>query len=209
MKRVLVTMREITSEYGGRRSALDHEYVAWLRQAGALPLPVPVETDPRWIAHYLKETDALVLSGGGPVAQRIEEAKTGRVWHHARDATEAALLKAALGRIPVVAICRGFEFVNLYFGGSLRSVSGHVRTSHRLRSDDPLWSGITVNSYHDFGITKEDLASALRIVAWAEDGAVEVFEAKDAALLGVQWHPERPGAEEGAVSVMRWLKERW
>ncbi|HEY1043535.1 MAG TPA: gamma-glutamyl-gamma-aminobutyrate hydrolase family protein [Telluria sp.] len=134
----------------------------------------------------------------------------------ARDATTLPLIKAAIERgIPLLAVCRGFQEVNVALGGTLhqavQEVSGYM--DHREDPAAPLdqqygpahalelaaggklaeimQSGrITVNSLHGQGIAR--LAPALAPEAFAQDGLVEAFSCPSAPgfVIGVQWHPE-------------------
>ncbi len=138
--------------------------------------------------------------------------------HHdpKRDATTLPLLKAAIDSgIPVLAICRGFQEMNVVFGGTLhqklhevgryiehredpsKSLEVQYGLAHGLRihSDGLLysiWGNSTaeVNSLHTQGVDR--IGDGLRIEACAPDGLVEAFSVIDAKnfALGVQFHPE-------------------
>lgn len=133
---------------------------------------------------------------------------------HQRDALTLPLVREALSRkLPLFAICRGFQEVNVALGGTLdqavHSVTG--RHDHRERSDVPIddrfgpahpirlsgtlkdWIGedeIVVNSLHWQGIQR--LAGPLVAEAHAKDGLIEAVRgpAEHPFFLGVQWHPE-------------------
>lgn len=135
----------------------------------------------------------------------------------ARDATTLPLIRAALKRgLPLLAICRGFQEVNVALGGTLHqavhAVAGmhdHRENKHhtleqqyaaahrvRLEADGALSrilggaGEIMVNSLHGQGIAT--LAPGLAVEARADDGLVEAYRVADAAgfTLAVQWHPE-------------------
>ncbi|MBJ7314007.1 gamma-glutamyl-gamma-aminobutyrate hydrolase family protein [Rugamonas sp. CCM 8940] len=135
----------------------------------------------------------------------------------ARDATTLPLIRAALKRgLPLLAICRGFQEVNVALGGTLHqavhTVAGmhdhrenkhhtleqQYAASHRvlLQADGALSrilggaGEIMVNSLHGQGIAQ--LAPGLAVEARADDGLVEAYRVADAAgfTLAVQWHPE-------------------
>lgn len=134
-----------------------------------------------------------------------------------RDATTLPLLRAALKRgIPVLAICRGFQEINVGLGGSLYQAVQEVpgMMDHREPKDQPLEQQyaprhalnvlpggcleqilgeagrIEVNSLHGQGVNR--LAPGLRIEARADDGLIEAFSVENSAgfNLAMQWHPE-------------------
>ncbi len=135
----------------------------------------------------------------------------------ARDATTFALIAAALaGGVPLLAVCRGFQELNVALGGTLHQKVQDLpgMLDHRADDDDPvdqqyapvhsvqlapdgmlasLLGGvrsIEVNSLHSQGIDR--LAPRLVVEATAPDGLVEAVRVRDAAAftLAVQWHPE-------------------
>jgi putative glutamine amidotransferase len=135
----------------------------------------------------------------------------------ARDATTLPLIRAVIKRgIPLLAICRGFQEMNVALGGSLHQAVQRVAgmADHRERKDhtldqqyapshrvllDPggrlakMLDGvdqIMVNSLHGQGINR--LAAGLAVEARADDGLVEAYHVEDAKgfTLAVQWHPE-------------------
>jgi gamma-glutamyl-gamma-aminobutyrate hydrolase PuuD len=123
----------------------------------------------------------------------------------ARDRGELALLKAALERdLPVLAICRGFEVLNVARGGDLvqhlPDVVGHEEhravvgefSEHDVRVDPASRLGEVagpVKSHHHQALAR--VGEGLREVAWAEDGTVEAVEDPEKPfVVGVLWHPE-------------------
>lgn len=135
----------------------------------------------------------------------------------ARDATTLPLIRAAIQRgIPLLAICRGFQEVNVALGGTLHQALHTVAgmADHREQKGQPLEqqyalahrvllepegqltqmlggvSDIMVNSLHGQGI--KQLAPGLAVEARADDGLIEAYRVANAAgfTLAVQWHPE-------------------
>jgi gamma-glutamyl-gamma-aminobutyrate hydrolase PuuD len=156
----------------------------------------------------------LVLTGGADVdPARYGEAPHERVRRTdpARDEFEAALLDAALKEdMPVLAICRGSQLLNVCMGGSLLqhiesgehvadyrtegypSRSHHVETAEGTRLRALLGRSVLVNSRHHQAVTPERLAPGLVAAALSPDGLVEATESRQHAwVIGVQWHPER------------------
>jgi putative glutamine amidotransferase len=122
--------------------------------------------------------------------------------------------------LPVLAICRGHQLLNVAFGGGLhqhiegdghraRDEEGHPSRWHDVRIEpDCRLAGLlgagphSVNSRHHQGVLPSTLAPALRPVAFSPDGFVEAMESVDGSwIVSVQWHPERDemGAGSGAL----------
>jgi len=154
----------------------------------------------------------LVLTGGEDVAP----ARYGAAPHPrlgdvdpVRDAAELALIAAARARgLPILAICRGIQILNVALGGTLYQDLASERPGPVPHNDEtgrhPVHveagsllertlgtRSASVNSRHHQAI--RDLAPGLKAVAWADDGIIEGAEPSDAKepwMVAVQWHPE-------------------
>ena len=200
--------------------AVGEKYVrAVVDGAGALPLLLPTLQPALPPAQLLQGLDGLLLTGAvsniEPHHYSDEASYEGNLHDPARDATTLALIPLAVEMgLPVLAICRGFQEVNVAFGGSLyqkvHEQPGYL--DHRENLDDPLEKqyapahAVTfspdgllaaiagtpsqqVNSLHGQGVAR--LGKGLKVEAVAPDGLVEAFRhAGPGFLLGVQWHPE-------------------
>jgi gamma-glutamyl-gamma-aminobutyrate hydrolase PuuD len=188
---------------------IPYDYVRALEGAGARVLLVPPSTD--GVEETLDALDGILFSGGADVdpaqygAEAHAETKGVRP---ERDAGELALLQGALERdMPVLAICRGVQVLNVARGGDivqhLPEVVGHEshREQHGTFSDHGvtieggsrlcslLGDDAPVKSSHHQGLGR--VGEGLRPVAWADDGTVEGLEDPDKRFaLGVLWHPE-------------------
>ncbi len=205
---------------GRSRFSLPDAYVEGVRVAGgrALLLP-PGEPDPIGV---LDRLDALVLTGGGDLHPEIlGESAHGTMYSFCeeRDRFELALIRAALARdLPVLAICRGMQILNVALGGDLHlhlpDVVGEDVT-HRRTQDDAAAHGVRLSpesslaalyagaslghvaSWHHQAVRR--LGEGLEPVAWADDDVVEALELAEAPRLrAVQWHPELD-LEDGAA----------
>ena len=185
-------------------------YVHAVDRAGGRPLLVPPVED--GVEETLDALDGIIFSGGND----LDPAEYGAEPHPQtggtvpeRDRAELALLTAALARdMPVLAVCRGSQVLNVARGGDivqhLPDVLGHeqhrqtpgVFADHDVRlAPDSRLAGVLggahapVKSHHHQGYGR--VGDGLREVAWADDGTVEALEdpAKRFAL-GVLWHPE-------------------
>jgi putative glutamine amidotransferase len=184
-------------------------YVRAVERAGGRPLVVPPSDD--GLEETLGALDGVIFSGGGDLDPGLYGAEP----HDAtdeprteRDAAELRLLEAALDRdMPVLAICRGSQLLNVARGGDLvqhlpetvgheqhrhdpGSFSDHdVKVAAGSRLGGLLGDRAPVKSHHHQGYGR--IGSGLREVAWAEDGLVEGLEDADKRFaLGVLWHPE-------------------
>lgn len=196
MKRIAISQRVIE---GAKRDALEQDYVQFYSSFGIVLIPVPnVLAD---VASYLKALDigGLILSGGNDVNPSLYgETPEKAVYADERDATEKAILDYAIAhKLPVFCECRGLQFMNVYFGGKLRKVQGHVGT----HSVDIEGKKITVNSYHNQGIGRADLASPLQAFAICDDTIEGAYHPKH-RIAGIMWHPERdqPSADFTALN---------
>jgi putative glutamine amidotransferase len=193
--------------------ALGLRYLRAIERAGGIPVVVP-PLGPDAMGPLLAGVAGVCLSGGpdlDPVVyrQRIHE-MTGPTWE-ALDRSELALARAAdERRLPVLAICRGLQVLNVARGGSLHQhlpdVAGD-RIEHRQTapgSRPTHWVTLSdagrlpailksrrkmVNSFHHQAIAA--VGDGLRPAAWACDGTIEAIEAVDREfVIGVQWHAE-------------------
>jgi len=204
--------------YGLPYLMLGAQYVRAVERTGAVAVPLSPAHGAPALERLLDTVDGLVLSGG----EDIDPARYGQAPHAAldtvsteRDAMEFAVLEGALRRrLPVLAICRGLQLLNVAWGGTLIQDLPSQRPDaldHRQRTAiDSTCHDVTVepgsalhsaagaeamrvNSFHHQAV--DSLANGLRAVAWAEDGVIEGVEAAEDWVVGVQWHPERGAAE--------------
>jgi gamma-glutamyl-gamma-aminobutyrate hydrolase PuuD len=184
-------------------------YVDAIERAGGRALLVPPSAD--GVDETLDALDAVVFSGGGDVDPATYGAdlhpETGGV-SAARDRGELALLGAALERdMPVLAVCRGSQVLNVARGGDLvqhlPEVVGHeehrhtpgVFADHSVTVEPAsLLGGVVggrapVKSHHHQAFGR--IGEGLNEVAWAEDGTTEGLEDPSRTFaVGVLWHPE-------------------
>jgi putative glutamine amidotransferase len=184
-------------------------YVRAVEHAGGRPLVVPPSDE--GLQETLDALDGVIFSGGGDLDPELYGADAHAATdtpRRERDAAELRLLEAALHRdIPILAICRGSQLLNVARGGDLvqhlpeevgheqhrhdpGSFSDHdVKVAADSRLGGLLGDRAPVKSHHHQGYGR--IGSGLREVAWAEDGVVEGLEDADKRFaLGVLWHPE-------------------
>lgn len=190
--RIAVTQRvEVIESYAERRDCLDQQWSRFLEGLGLTAVPVPNGlADPgAWMDEM--GIGGLLLTGGNDLSILPDAGKPAPE----RDETEAFLLSAARANgMPVLGVCRGMQMINHWLGGQLAPVEGHTAVRHELK----LLSGAVdfidyrdVNSFHDWGIYPDGLASELTARCQAPDGTVEAFAHDSLPWVGIMWHPER------------------
>ena len=206
-----------------RFQAVGEKYIrAVMVGAQALPVLIPSMQPQLDLRALLADLDGLLLTGaysniephhygGGPSFE-------GNLHDPARDANTLSLVKLAIEmQVPVLAVCRGLQEVNVALGGTLhQKVHDAGFDDHREDLEDPLdaqyapvhpvqlagslakiagSNATMVNSLHGQGIDR--VGTGLRVEARAPDGLVEAVRLDDERswLLAVQWHPEWKVAE--------------
>jgi len=184
------------------------DYPQSVALAGGLPVELTRDADAKETIDHL---DGLVLTGGADLdPEHYDEEPDENIGELEpdRDAWEMALLAAAREKgIPILAVCRGLQLVNVVFGGTLRqhvelddgvghpqwNVDGHVRTHQVNVVEGTITSELfpdemAVNSLHHQVV--EEVGKGLIVSAKAPDGIVEGLESPVEHIVAVQWHPE-------------------
>lgn len=189
---VALTMRiSHATSYVEPRDCISHDWLDRLGKWGMLPLLIP--NSPKQGLSFLDVfiPDIIVITGGDEIGRETR-----------RDSMENMLMEHAIDNlIPVLGVCRGVQFLNHYFGGSLSSIDGHVGGLHDVRFPTD-WAefygnNASVNSYHETVIPAGSLAPELCAKAFDENGYVEALVHRNLPIAGVMWHPERDGAPVG------------
>lgn len=191
-RRIGITQRvEVAASYAERRDCLDQQWIVLVQQLGLTPVPVPNSLDNAAAWLDMMALDGYILSGGNDLSYLPNSACPAPE----RDRTEQAILDHAYDQsLPVLGVCRGFQMMNVYLGGCLHPVEGHVGSRHvvKVASDDARFSAYTVaNSFHDWGVRLEGLAKALQSCLTAPDGTIEAVKHRQQDWIGIMWHPER------------------
>jgi putative glutamine amidotransferase len=205
----------VTVDTVPERAYTNASYIRAVQQAGGVPVLLPPQLDVDSLETLWSRLDGLVLTGGGDLdPARFGEARHAAVYDvsAARDELELTLSRRALDDdVPVLAICRGIQVLNVALGGTLYQdipsdipeALQHSQKAPRHEATHPvkvMGEGtrlgaivgdleLNVNSFHHQAIRK--LGDGLREVAWAPDGVIEGVELPgDGFVVGVQWHPE-------------------
>lgn len=201
-------------------SVLPRVYFDAIVRAGGVPVLLPPVGDGQ--REIVGRLDGLVLSGGADIdparygAQAHERTRSTRP---ERDEFEVALLAEARSvGLPVFAVCRGLQLLNVALGGTLKQhlpdALGHdehlptpgtfgrrrITTSAGSTIARIVGTEVKVHCHHHQAIDR--IADGLRATAWADDGTIEAAELDGANVFGVQWHPEEDAADDRLFAAL-------
>ncbi len=193
---------------------LPHVYFDAVSASGGVAVLLPPQPNAELAASVVLDgLDGLILTGGKDVQPELYGAERHPLTDDPRpdrDAWELALFRGAdERRIPVLAICRGFQLVNVARGGTLHQHLPEVLGTERFRVGGGTFASnsveieegsrlaalvgqddLDVHSYHHQGV--DQLGDGLVVTARTDDGLPQAFESTgDGYVLGVQWHPEQ------------------
>lgn len=209
-----------------REMALGLTYLRAIERAGGIPVVIPpleIEAIPSLLAHV----HGILLSGGPDIHPEAygesPHPELGPTWRDL-DATELALARQAIATgMPLLAISRGAQALNIARGGTLfqhlperfgraiqhRQLAEGPASTHPVEIDpDSALAGalgcteLDVNSYHHQSTS--GLGRGVRAVAWAPDGVVEAIEVPSGPFtVGVQWHAESMTSSPAHAKLFR------
>ena len=220
----VTTSAERTAK-GVDRAFLNAAYIRAVERAGGVPVLLTPFHSPAALDALWPRLDGILLTGGGDIAPaRFDETahpETSLISEE-RDALELDLVtrRAVDDGVPLLAICRGLQVLNVARNGSLhqhvpdvfgvtpnhaqpdaRAVRSHAVTVEpgSVLARVCAATDLRVNSFHHQAI--KELGDGLKAVAWAEDKLIEAVELPGARgfVLAVQWHPEELVEEDEAA----------
>ena len=200
--------------------------------ANAVPLIIPVLADDLAADELVDQVDGVLLTGSPsdiePHHYGHEDDDPDAMRDPHRDALTLPIARHALETgVPILAVCRGFQELNVVLGGTLHQKVHEIEGfhNHKENPEDPLdvqygpshpirlvaggllsrLSGkeeVVVNSLHGQGV--KNLADGVTVEAVADDGLIEAFTVDDATdfALAVQWHPEWKATENEFSSAI-------
>ena len=196
-------------------SYIENDMARYVSKEGIIPVLIPHLED-NILMDLLGEMDGFVMQGGHDIAPvTYNENPIGKWKGDAiRDTYELKILDFAIqNNKPVFGICRGFQLMNVYFGGSLyqdtitqrKNTNNHrsgelydtIKHPILFKKDsflDQIYHDVQnpfVNSVHHQAV--KELGDGLEVYAHSEDGLIEAFgytKFPDGKVFGVQWHPE-------------------
>ena len=191
----MITQRESKDRYGVPIDVFESTYIKFFEKIG-----IQLRTISNFhndVSNILRNEiyDLIILTGGGAIDSKYYDKPHFDELQENRDKVEKILIDhAIITKTPILAICRGMEYVNGIFGGKLSKLD-QMNKKREIGNDHPIVIGndiIYVNNYHKDGIYSYNLSKEFQIVALdIDNNVVESFYSKEKKILAVQWHPER------------------
>jgi len=199
----------ITTDYKDKYYGIEKTYSEAIARHGGLPLLIPsLKNNKRALKELTKNINGLLIPGSrdmDPKHYNQKPHKKLNPMNKERTASEYIIVEESLkSGIPVMGICGGMQFINVFFGGTLyqdiesllpEALNHEKGAIHSVE----ILSGthlkktikkpqVKVSSYHHQAIKK--IGKGLYISAKSKDNIVEGIESQDGTVLAVQWHPE-------------------
>ena len=206
------TSRIVFAEnYKEERDALSHDWIKFSESIGATPVLIPNNLVN--VGEFISETSliAIFLTGGGDCPSSIDDFD--KSIDKKRNETELKVIEFCINNhIPLIGVCRGFQIINIFFGGTLtrniidheKITKDHVNSETKVKllnlglSEKSEDLNTNVKCFHDDGIISTDLCRDLIPFATAENGnLIEAYKHKNLPIMGIQWHPEREATLSG------------
>ncbi len=208
--RALITQREGINQYGDPTDILEAAYIRFYELLGFIPQPASNHVK-NVGKLFERQCDLLIVAGGGALPVKYYDRSHDEELQPHRDAMEEKLIRHCIGEgIPIIATCRGMQYMNVLFGGHLLyhpelNVSRPRGADHQVylcEEDRTIW----VNNFHRDVIPIDGLAPCFKPLAIdRENQTIEAFGSEEMKILALQWHPERKFETANALEETRKL----
>ncbi len=203
---------------GYERAYVNDDYISSVYNNGGIPMTLPILEDDDILEFYTDSIDALILSGGHDINPHLYDEeidmKTGDIYPRRDEFDMKLVKKMEKKQKPILGICRGFQLLNVVYGGSLLqdiSLSKNKLMKHWQNQDcamgiqnvyfegDNFFTKLYgekhfVNSWHHQVLKK--VAPNFEICGKTSDGVIEAIEDKKRKIIATQWHPEMMNRNE-------------
>lgn len=208
--RALITQREGVNQYGDSTDVLESAYIRFYELLGFIPQPASNHVK-NVGKLFERQCDLLIVVGGGALPCKYYDRPHDEELQPHRDAMEEKLIRHCIEQgIPIIATCRGMQYMNVLFGGKLLyhpelAVERPRGADHEvyLVEED---RNIIVNNYHRDVVPIDGLAKCFKPLAIdRENQTIEAFGSDEMKILALQWHPERKFESSNSLGETRKL----
>ena len=187
MKKILISPKIIQDKYKSIGQFLDVDWINFFKKKN---INLFFFTNLNNKTNQKIKFDAAIISGGNDLLE-IKKNKLNDI----RSRIDENLFKLAIKKNkPLLAVCKGFQEINKYYGGKLIKTTHHVKQNHKIFVNENFLSLkknqiLNVNSYHNYKVNI--LGKNMKQLACASDGSSEIAIHKNKKILGLMFHPER------------------
>ena len=203
MKQIIISQSIIQNKRKELLSSLNFEWFKYSSKINFNLIPISFSNNLSYL-HKIK-IDGLIVSGGnGNDLYKFSKKRKNLI----RDKFEIKLVNFCIkNKIPILAICRGFQLVADINGSNLIKLRNHIKKNHQITLKNQILKYkkkvLNVNSYHSYGIKK--ISKNFNVLATHKDGSIEIGFDKTKKILGMMFHPERISKDQ--IFINKIVKE--
>ena len=197
MHNILITQKVFIDKHNQINWSLENNWFKFFSQkkVNLIPLNFNANNKKKLLALNPK---GLILSGGNDLYDVIKLKE-----NLIRDKYENKLLKLAIkNRIPILAVCRGFQFVAKFFKCKVFKIMNHVRSTHVLKINNQNFGFkikiLKINSYHNYAISQ--LPKHFNLIVRCSDNSIEIAKSNKYKILSFMFHPERRNISQKKIN---------
>lgn len=194
MKNILISGKVIADKYNQIGEFLDEAWINYFKNKKINLINCSMLTN-----QLLKKLriSGVILTGGNDL-YKIKKKRFNKI----RDSKDSKLFNFAISNnIPVLGVCRGFQFIASKMGGTINKKKGHVKKKHILKVNDKIFNQeiekIIINSFHDYVVTK--LSKKFRKTYQLSDKSIELAISNNKKILLMMFHPERKNISDKII----------
>ena len=188
MHNILITQKTFIDKHNQINWSLEDNWFKFFsrKKVNLIPINSNINNKKKLLAFKPK---GLILSGGNDL-YNIVKLKENLI----RDNHEKEILKLTIkNKIPILAVCRGFQFVAKFFKCKISKTTNHVRATHVLKINNKFFGSkikiLKVNSYHNYAVSR--LPEHFNLIARCSDNSIEIAKSNKYNILSFMFHPER------------------
>ena len=197
MHNILITQKIFIDKHNQINWSLEDNWFKFFSQkkVNLIPINSNINNKKKLLAFKPK---GLILSGGNDL-YNIVKLKENLI----RDNHEKEILKLTIkNKIPILAVCRGFQFVAKFFKCKIFKTANHVRSTHTLKINNKVFGSkvkiLKVNSYHNYAVSQ--LPEHFNLIARCSDNSIEIAKSNKYNILNFMFHPERRNISQKEIN---------